>query len=101
MSTRRFGLLAALVVSLWALDGAPRTGFVGPEHGAHADTLSASRHVAAGVVARTLRTPLPSASVGLACGCLAALAFARAGFRRVPAPRRQTPLYALFRVYRL
>lgn len=104
MSPRRLALLAALLVAVavgsWTLDGAPRP-FAGSEQSRHADALTASPHAELGVVARTLRTPLPSVSVGIACGILAALAVALSASRRAPVSYRHTPLYTLLRVYRL
>jgi len=98
-------LLALLVVlggSAWATEFAPPIAFATSHDGStHGDALTASRHVEVGVVARTLRTPLPCASTSRACDGLATIALPLRALGPTPAPHCPVPLYALLRVYRL
>ena len=97
-------LLALLLVlggALWAFASAPSVACGSTDRAPHGNVLAASHHLDVGVVARPLRSPLPYASASRSCEASATIGVPRRTLGLVPTAHRHTPLYALFRVYRL
>jgi hypothetical protein len=97
----RLYLAAALVVVAVGLStlgsATPHAAYTS----AHAATLTASHHVDAGVLARTLRHPVPGTSAVHVRTALTTTARARPSVALARVSHRHTPLYTLLRVYRL
>ena len=97
----RLYLAAALVVAaiaFWTFGAAtPR----GAHASAHVATLTASQHVPAGVLPRTLRHPFPGTSTVHVRTAVTTTARALPSIALARGSHRHTPLYTLLRVYRL
>jgi hypothetical protein len=100
-SSLLFALVVVLGAGLWTAGAAPRSALASADAAPHGDVLTASQHVAVGVVARAMRAPLPCTATSRSCDALATIVLPLGALGQTPAPHCPTPLYALLGVYRL